>query len=134
MNILLDTHIAIWAITDDKRLTKKARDLLLDPANNLYYSAASVFEVDMKTKSRKNNLEFTTDDFVEMCHEAGYTHSPLKETHLTAANKLIWTGEGEEHLDPFDRILLAQAITENMHFMTSDKKIPKFRQSCVIGV
>ena len=134
MNILLDTHIAIWAITDDKRLTKKARDLILNPGNNLYYSAASVFEVDIKTKSRKNNLGFTTDEFVEMCHEAGYIHSPLKETHLMAANKLIWEGGGEEHKEPFDRILLAQAITENMHFMTSDGKIPCFRQNCVIAV
>ena len=134
MNILLDTHIAIWAITDDIRLIKKARDLILDPGNNLYYSAASVFEVDIKTKSRKNNLEFTTDEFVEMCHEAGYIHSPLKETHLLAANKLIWDGEGAEHKDPFDRILLAQAITENMHFMTSDGKIPCFKQNCVIAV
>ena len=53
MNILLDTHIVIWAITDDKRLTKKARDIILDPISNLYYSAASVLEVDLKTKSRK---------------------------------------------------------------------------------
>ena len=44
MNILLDTHIAIWAITDDRRLSKNARDYLLDPGNNIYYSAASVLE------------------------------------------------------------------------------------------
>lgn len=134
MNILLDTHIIIWAITDDRRLTEKARDLLLDPGNNLYYSSASVFEVDMKTKSRKNNLEFTTEDFVEMCHDAGYIPSPLKETHLIAANKLIWEGKGEQHKEPFDRILLAQAITENMRLMTSDEKIPNFKQNCVIKV
>ena len=71
MNILLDTHIAIWAITDDRRLTKKARDIILDPISNLYYSAASVLEVDLKTKSRnsilwilafgnKNNLQYET--------------------------------------------------------------------------
>ena len=73
-------------------------------------------------------------EFVEMCHEAGYIHSPLKETHLMAANKLIWEGEGEEHKEPFDRILLAQAKSENMHFMTSDGKIPGFKQNCVIAV
>jgi len=108
MNILLDTHIAVWAITDDRRLTKN--------------------------KKQEKNLEFTTDEFVEMCHEAGYIHSPLKETHLMAANKLIWEGEGEEHKEPFDRILLAQAISENMHFITSDGKIPGFKQNCVIAV
>ena len=44
MNILMDTHIVIWALTNDRRLSGKARDLILDPGNNLYYSAASVFE------------------------------------------------------------------------------------------
>ena len=134
MNILLDTHIAIWAMTDDKRLTKKARDIILDPANNIYYSAASVFEVDIKTKSRKNNLDFTVNDFVETCDDAGYIPSPLKGAHILAANQLIWEGEGFEHRDPFDRILLAQAMVEQMNFMTSDKKIPSFKQSCVIEV
>ena len=134
MNILLDTQIAIWAVLDDNRLKKKAREFLLDEGNNFYYSAASVFEVDIKTKSRKNNLEFTTDDFVEMCDEAGYIAMPLKGEHIAGANRLEWLGESKEHQDPFDRILLSQAIVENMHFMTADAMIPRFKQSCVIKV
>ena len=134
MNILLDTHIAIWALTDDKRLSKKARDLFLDPGNNLFYSAVSVFEVDIKTKSRHNNLSFSANDFVEMCHLAGYIPAPMKEAYILRAGSLEWTGSDEEHKDPFDRLLLAQAITENMGFITSDSKIPGFRQNCVISV
>lgn len=134
MNILIDTHIAVWAIVDDKRLKKKARDMILDPANNIYFSALSVLEIDMKTKSRTNNLEFTTDEFTELCHRAGYLLSPLTDAHITGANHLEWIGEGDAHRDPFDRILLAQAIAENMRFMTSDSKISGFRQNCVINV
>ncbi len=134
MNILLDTHIAIWAISDDKRLSKIARELLLDPGNNLYYSAVSVLEVDMKSKSRSNNLDFSSEDFVNYCHSAGYIHSPLKGEHITAANHLIWNDSSAEHRDPFDRILLAQAITDNMHLMTCDPKIPLFKTNCVISV
>ena len=134
MNILVDTHIAIWAITDDKRLSRKARNLILDPGNNIYFSALSVLEVDMKTKSRTNNLEFSTDDFVDMCRQSGYLLSPLTDAHISGANHLEWTGEGEVHRDPFDRILLSQAIEENMCFMTSDSKIPLFSQRCVIKV
>ena len=134
MNILMDTHIAVWALTDDKRLKASARELILDPMNNLYYSAASVFEVDIKTKSRHNNLTFTTDEFVEMCQRAGYIHLPLKAGHIVKAGSLIWDGNGEEHKEPFDRILLAQAVEENMRFITSDAKIPMFRQKCVISV
>ena len=134
MNILLDTHIVIWAITDDRRLKQNARKLILDSRNNLFYSSASVFEVDIKTKSRHNNLEFTTDEFVEMCHDAGYIQSPMKESHIIGARHLVWKGAGSEHMEPFDRILLAQAMSENMHFMTSDGKIPLFEQNCVISV
>ena len=72
MNILLDTHIAVWAITDDPRLTAKARNLLLDPSNNIFISAVSTLEVNNKRKSKSNNLEFTTEQFIESCEEAGY--------------------------------------------------------------
>lgn len=134
MNILLDSHIAIWAVLDDGRLSQKARDLLLDEGNNIYYSAVSVLEVDLKTKSRNNNLEFTTDDFIEMCDEAGYYQLSLDAESISRANYLEWTGEGSEHKDPFDRILLAQAIVENMRLLTHDVKISQFKQNCVISV
>ncbi|MBQ6735284.1 MAG: type II toxin-antitoxin system VapC family toxin [Lachnospiraceae bacterium] len=134
MNILMDTHIAVWALTDDKRLKAKARDILLDPVNHLYYSALSVFEVDLKSKSRHNNLAFTAEDFTDMCRKAGYHLSPLTDAHITGANHLTWTGAGREHHDPFDRILLAQAIAENMHLMTGDTAISGFKQNCVILV
>ena len=67
MNILLDTHIVIWAINNDRKLSEKARDIILDTENDLYYSAASVVEVDMKIKSKKNNLTFTLDQFIQKC-------------------------------------------------------------------
>ena len=58
MNILLDTHLAIWAINDDAMLTEKARVILLDADNDLFYSAATVIEIDWKIRSKKNNLDF----------------------------------------------------------------------------
>ena len=134
MNILLDTHIAIWAINDDKKLSEIARSILLDPDNNLFYSAASVVEVDWKIRSKSNNLDFTLAEFIRMCHDSEYFPLPLKEEYIAAANNLIWDGDGFEHKDPFDRMLLAQAMTEGMKFMTHDEKIATFRQDCVILV
>ena len=134
MNILLDTHVAIWAMTDDKRLSKRARDIMLDPGNNIYYSAASVLEVEMKSRSKKSNLEFDVDEFVQVCHMSGYIHAPLQESHILRVRQLEWQGDGEEHKDPVDRILLSQAITDNMRFMTADSKIPLFKQDCVISI
>ena len=133
MNILLDTHIVIWAINNDRKLSEKARDIILDAENDLYYSVASVVEVDMKIKSKKNNLTFTLDQFIQKCKVSGFIPAPLKEEYIIEANRLVWDGDGD-HKDPFDRVLLAQAMIEGMSFMTHDDKIPKFRQQCVIEV
>ena len=96
-------------------------------------SAASVLEVDIKTKGKHNNLTFTVDEYVKMCHDTGFYPMPLREKHITEANRLILEGQGE-HKDPFDRMLLAQAIVEGMYFMTADGKIPHYKQDCVIAV
>ena len=134
MNILLDTHIAVWAITDDPRLSSKARKLLLDPDNNIYISAVSTLEVNNKRKSKSNNLEFTTEQFIESCDEAGYIQLPLHSKHFPAENNLSWKGPGEEHKDPYDRLLIAQAKTENFRLMTHDSKITLFDERCILPV
>lgn len=134
MNILLDTHIAIWAITDDPRLSERAREIILDIGNNIYISAVSTLEVNNKRKSRNNNLEFTTEEFIACCEEAGYIQLPLESRHIAAENSLRWANEGAEHKDPYDRILLAQAKTENMHLLTHDQMIPMYDEKCVISV
>ena len=133
MNILLDTHIAVWAIVDDPRLSQKARDLLLDPDNTFYFSAVSTLEVNNKTKSKKNNLEFTTQDFVENCEMAGFVELPLLSKHFRNESALKWDGAGE-HKDPYDRLLLSQAKTENFRFMTHDSMIRQFAEKCIIAV
>lgn len=134
MNILLDTHIAIWAITDDVRLTKQAREIILDADNNIYISAVSTLEVNNKRKSKKNNLEFTTEEFIENCDGAGYIQLPLQSKHLKTENTLKWGGKGEEHKDPYDRLLLAQAKAEGLHLMTHDEMISLFDEQCILSV
>ncbi|MBQ4514507.1 MAG: type II toxin-antitoxin system VapC family toxin [Anaerolineaceae bacterium] len=134
MNILLDTHIAVWAIVDDPRLSNKARDLLLDPANTIYYSSVSTLEINNKTKSKKNNLEFSTQEFVENCEAAGFIELPLFSRHFTSESSLKWGGDGKEHKDPYDRLLLAQALEENYCFMTHDEMIRCFDENCIIAV
>ena len=134
MKVLVDTHIALWAITNNKQLTEKAKAILLDPENDIYISAVSAWEVDMKTKSKKNNLTLSTKRFAELCVQSGYIQLPLKIEHIYGANELVCEGEGAEHSDPWDRILLTQAMVEGMSFMTHDEMIPKFKQDCVISV
>lgn len=134
MNILLDTHIAVWAITDDPRLSEKARELILDPDNSIYWSAVSTLEVNNKRKSKHNNLDFTTADFIDSCIAAGFIELPLRSEHFLAENALSWAGIGEEHKDAFDRLLLAQAKTDHLYLMTHDHMIPLFQEKCVLSV
>ena len=134
MNILLDTHLVVWAINDDRMLTDKARRIILDPENELFFSAATVIEIDWKIRSKKNNLDFTVDEFIQMCRESQFKPTPLKSEHVAATTHLVWDSDSPEHKDPFDRMLLAQAMTEGMKFMTHDDKITMFRQDCVILV
>ena len=134
MNILLDTHIAVWALVDDPRLSAKARDLLLDPDNTIYFSSVSTLEVNNKTKSRKNNLEFSTQEFIENCELAGFIELPFLSKHFLGESALKWGGETEEHKDPYDHLLLSQAKNENFRFMTHDEMILHFDEKCIIAV
>lgn len=59
MNLLLDTHVLIWALTEDARLSEKAREMILDPENTVYYSAVSVWEVSIKHTNHPENVQFT---------------------------------------------------------------------------
>ena len=97
-------------------------------------SAVSTLEVNNKRKSKSNNLEFTTEQFIECCEEAGYLELPLRSTHFIAENSLKWGGQGEEHKDPFDRLLLAQAKSEAFYLMTHDSKIVLFDEECIVKV
>ena len=134
MKYLLDSHIVIWALVDDDRLSEKARRYMTDMNNRFYYSAATVLELDMKMKSKNNNIEFTIKEFVDMCSASGIIPLPLKQEHIIKSNELIWTGAGKEHKDPFDRMLLAHAIVDDLRFITHDEKISMFKQECVVLV
>ena len=134
MNILLDTHIAIWAIVDDPRLSERARELLLNPDNTVYLSAVSAFEIRNKSRNPKSNMEFTTKEFLDLCNEAGFLPLPLKSEHFLAETTLKWGDSGPEHQDPYDRLLLAQAKTENYRLMTHDDMIRRFDEKCIIRV
>lgn len=134
MNLLLDTHVAIWALNDDPALSAKARKLILDPDNTIYYSTVSVWEVQLKHERRPQAIPFNEADFSEGCREAGFIPLNLSDKHILAVSTLKRDGDAQPHNDPFDRLLLAQAKVENMSFLTHDELIPGYRESCVIPV
>ena len=134
MNLLLDTHVAVWALNDDPALSEKARELILDPDNTIYYSTVSVWEVLLKHSRRPDNIPFDEKDFSEGCREAGFVPLSLADKHILAVHTLSRLDGTKEHNDPFDRLLLAQAKVENLSFLTHDELIPGYMEKCIIPV
>ena len=134
MNLLLDTHIAVWALNDDPALSAKARDLILDSDNIIYYSAVSVWDVMLKHARRPESIPFNEQDFSESCKEAGFIPLGLADKHVLAVSTLTRPADCKAHNDPFDRLLLAQAKVENFSFLTHDELIPDYREKCIIPV
>lgn len=134
MNILLDTHIAIWALNDDPLLPAKARELIADPDNTIYISAVSVWEIHLKHNRRPENIPFNESLFSEACNKAGYIQLPLYGSHVLALKTINRPESSPAHNDPFDRLLIAQAKAEKMSFLTHDELIKQYDEKTIIGV
>lgn len=135
MNLLLDTHIALWAISGDPRLSAKALKLISDPDNNIFFSSVSAWEVLLKNSSPRNNLNLSVADFLQYCEDSGYYPLQLSGKHVVEASGLqTEDAETQGHKDPFDRLLLAQAKAENYSFVTHDPKMQLYHEKCIIEV
>lgn len=129
MNILLDTHIALWILANDDRLSKNARLLIEDTSNNLYISTVSVWEIAIKNAKKPNEMRTTAEEFSSYCDQAGFISIPINNKHIFELKKLA-----NIHNDPFDRMLLAQASSEGLSLMTHDSKIIAYNSGNVIEV
>lgn len=134
MRILIDTHIAIWAIEDNPKLSQKAREILLDESNEIFFSAASAWEVEIKHESHANEFPEGGQEFAAGCEDNGYMSLPVMLKHVYAIRTLKRPEDAPRHKDPFDRIILAQAKAENLMFLTHDSLIPDYNEPFVIFV
>jgi len=118
MNLLLDTHVLLWAAIDPTRLSARASSLILDPANSLYFSVASLWEVAIK--SSLGRADFAVDP-AEL--RLSLVSNEYNEVQIEAAHVLRLATLPPLHADPFDRILLAQAMAEGFVLLTQDAKV-----------
>jgi len=122
--LLLDTHIALWAISDDARLTAPARALIADPGNDIHVSAASVWEIAIKHglgPDRAGAMPISGGQAAVFFAEAGYLTLPITAAHAAAVDDLP-----PHHSDPIDRILIAQALVEPMRLITHDRALAAY--------
>lgn len=134
MNLLLDTHVLIWALNEDQRLSEKARELILDPDNAIYYSSVSIWEVAIKHAIHPENVTFTGKELSQYCQEAGFLPVEMRDRHVFALETITRADDAPPHHDPFDRMLIAQAKAENMSFLTHDSLLPYYNETCIISV
>jgi len=116
LRLLLDTHIALWALADSPRLSPKARALLDDPDNECWVSSASAWELAIKVKLGKHRMKYSLAELEDAIAEAGFQALPVTIRHALAIDSIDMP-----HADPFDRLLLAQCQTETLRLLTADK-------------
>ena len=121
MNLLLDTHILLWAASEPQHLSIEARALLLDPANQLVFSSASLWEVSIKNGLERSNFNVDPRRLWRLLLVNGYRELSVTSEHTVAVNNLP-----PLHKDPFDRILVAQARVEGLTLLTVDKMVEKY--------
>ena len=122
MTLLLDTQAFLWVAIDDEQMPRSLKAVLRDPAHDLYLSAISSWEITVKATAGKLRLPMTAWAFIlESRERLGVQALSLQETAVAHVTKLP-----EIHRDPFDRMLVCQAIQHNMTIVTSDAQIKRY--------
>ncbi|MBD5452340.1 MAG: type II toxin-antitoxin system VapC family toxin [Lachnospiraceae bacterium] len=134
MKILIDTHIAIWAVLNDPKLPNKAKDIILDETNEIFYSTASVWEITIKHMLHPDKIRINGSLLEKGCESNGYVVLPILNKHVSALETLKRSKNAPKHNDPFDRIMVAQAKVEGLMFLTHDALIPYYDESFIISV
>lgn len=119
MKFLLDTHALLWWLADDNQLGRRARELVEDPGNDILISMVSLWEIAVKTRIGK--LRADIGEITGAVQQEGFTLLDIAMTHL-----LTLAGLPMHHRDPFDHLLIAQAITEDATFISEDRNTARY--------
>jgi len=118
VKLLLDTHLLLWAANEPKRLPKTARALIENLENEVLFSAASLWEIVIKSSLGRQDFRVDARVLRRGLLDNGYTELPITSEHAVNVDQLPPT-----HKDPFDRILVAQAAVEGVILLTNDRKL-----------
>jgi PIN domain nuclease of toxin-antitoxin system len=125
MRLILDTHILIWAAAGT--LSKKAAAYIGDENNELYFSTISIWEMAIKRKLGKSDFQYDPELIYKGLLRNGYIEVPITAKQVIATQELP-----DIHKDPFDRMIAAQAIDENLILLTADKTVGKYVKTAIV--
>lgn len=126
MRLLLDTQVALWGLTNDPRLTQKAQELIMNPNNDVFVSVASLWEISIKYQLGRGDMPVSGSRATELFSAAGYQLLPIQVAHAIAVESLP-----SIHNDPFDRMLIVQALTEPMRLLTHDRTVARYSDTII---
>ncbi len=126
MRILLDTHVFLWSISDDPRLGPSSRALIANQADQVMLSLASLWEIAIKHGLGRGDMPLSAAQAHGWMQQSGFLLLPLAVQHLMVLEQLP-----HHHRDPFDRLLVAQALSEPLVLLTADRALMAYACSCL---
>ena len=121
MRLLLDTHILLWVIAESRRLSRAAREFIGDPRHELAFSAVSLWEIAIKASLGRPDFRVEVGSVRKRLFDNGYSEIAATGAHAVALANLPLI-----HKDPFDRLLVAQAIAEGLTLVTGDPVVARY--------
>ena len=125
MKVLLDTHILLWWMADDRRLPRSARIAIEDPANQIFVSIASLWETAIKFALKR--VVADPEALRDAAERDGFSLLHIEAKHCSAVARLP-----HHHNDPFDRMLVAQALAEPMRLLTHDAQLARYSDTVTV--
>jgi|SRR5690606_13845745 len=125
MYYLLDTHVCIWALADQTKLSGRVKEILENEENGFFVSKMSFFEIAIKLKIGKlPEFNVSLNEFIDASYRSGFNTLSIKDEHFKSYLEIDFD---DNHRDPFDRYLLAAARSENLSFITMDEKFDAYK-------
>jgi PIN domain nuclease of toxin-antitoxin system len=129
VNLLLDTHIAIWFVTGSERLSTQGFDLVTNTKNTIFVSAVTIWEIAIKSAQpkKKGAFPFSSLEAIDYFQQAGFIMLDITPAHAAYVETLPLL-----HGDPFDRLLVAQALSEPMRLLTADAIVEGYSDTVIM--
>ncbi|MBI3529688.1 MAG: type II toxin-antitoxin system VapC family toxin [Betaproteobacteria bacterium] len=127
MRLLIDTHLLLWWLAGGVRLPRRARGFLADTSNQVFFSAASIWEVSIKAALGK--IEADSNEMLVALRSGGFEELPVTGRHASAVMRLP-----DHHRDPFDRMLVAQSLVESLVLLTDDRVLSKYGATVIVTI
>jgi PIN domain nuclease of toxin-antitoxin system len=127
MRLLLDTHLLIWALDNPERLDAATRAIVADEANQVLFSVASIWEIAIKSANGRLDFGFDPQEILAAAIQTGFNELQIRSEAAVQVGKLP-----RYHRDPFDRLLIAQAMIEPVRFYTADPLLPPYSELVIL--